>query len=151
MNNYNYDSYDWYRNMNRHNNNYISYMSTNSNSNNFDLFSPKEGFEKGNLFSNLYSEYKNYRPATLTPRNEQERKLYDLQAICFAAHELNLYLDIHPENKSMIALFNDYKDKENELTREYESKYGPLTVDSPATGETSFKWVEDKWPWEGNR
>ena len=44
MNNYKY--YDYlYRN--------------NINMNNQNLFNPKEGFEKGNMFSNLYSEYKN--------------------------------------------------------------------------------------------
>ena len=44
--------------------------------NNQQLFNPNEGFIKGNLFSNLYSEYKNYKPQNLNPRNEQEKMLY---------------------------------------------------------------------------
>ena len=44
----------------------------------------------------------------LNPKDEREKKLYELSAICFAAHELNLYLDLHPEDKSMFMLFNDY-------------------------------------------
>ncbi len=145
MNNYYFDNYNLYRNMS--NNNYYPYM---NNMNEINLYNPKEGFEKGNLFSNLYSEYKNYSPIKYNPKNEREKLLFELQTICFAAHELNLYLDIHPENQSMLALFNDYRRKELELTKQYEEKYGPLTVDSNEVGDNSFKWVEDKWSWEVN-
>lgn len=110
------------------------------------LYSPKEGFEKGNMFMNLYNEYKNYQPASLKPKNDQEKMLFNLQAICFAAHELNLYLDLHPEDQSMITLFNDYIKKIEELTRQYESKYGPLTTSFEMN--KGFNWVEEKWPWE---
>lgn len=125
----NYFRYDMYRNMN----------------NNSNMFSPKEGFEKGNMFMNLYNEYKNYQPTALKPRNEQEKMLYDLQAICFAAHDLNLYLDLHPTDQSMLMLFNDYIRKKESLAKEYETKYGPLTI-----GEmnNTFEWVEKTWPWE---
>ena len=112
------------------------------------LFNPKEGFEKGNLFSNLYREYKNYRPASLRANTDEERLSLNLQALCFAAHELNLYLDLHPEDQSMIALFNDYQKQIQDLTREYETKYGPLFVSSN-NNNSSFEWVNNKWPWEG--
>ena len=134
-------------------NNYISYdLYRNSKMNiftNMNLFAPKESYEKGNLFRDLYSQYKNYRPATLKPRNEQESKLYELSAIAFAAHELNLYLDLHPEDQSMLALFNDYRRKSNELTREYEEKYGPLNISSNSLDGNNFTWATDPWPWEG--
>lgn len=115
-----------------------------------ELFSPKEGYEKGNLFSGLYSQYKNYRPANLKPRNEKESKLYELSTIAFAAHELNLYLDLHPEDQSMLALFNDYRRKSNELIKEYEEKYGPLNISSNSLEGNKFTWATDTWPWEGN-
>ena len=147
MNNYNFDNYNMYRNMS--NDNYFPYMNNNMNNiNNVNLFNPTEGFEKGNLFSNLYSEYKNYMPIKFNPKNEQEKMLYDLQTICFATHELNLYLDLHPDNQSMLTLYNDYMRKERELTKQYEEKYGPLTTNSTEIGDNSFKWVENKWPWE---
>lgn len=132
-----YINYDWYRNANM------------KNFSNMNLFSPREGFEKGNLFSNLYSQYKNYRPAALKPKNEREKKLFELSAIAFAAHELNLYLDIHPEDQSMLALFNDYRRKSNDLIKEYEEKYGPLTISSNSLEGNTFAWEEDAWPWEG--
>ena len=62
---------------------------------------------------------------------------------------LNLYLDLHPEDSSMLTLFNDYRMKENELKRVYESKYGPLTVNSDSViNNDSFMWVNSVWPWE---
>ena len=126
-------------------NNYFRYDMYRMN-NSPKLYSPKEGFEKGNIFMNLYNEYKNYQPASLKPKNDQEKMLFNLQAICFAAHELNLYLDLHPEDQSMITLFNDYIKKVEELTRQYESKYGPLTTSFEMN--KGFNWVEEKWPWE---
>lgn len=129
MNNY-YYQYDWRNNpMN--------------NMNKVNLFNPKEGFEKGNMFENIYSEYKNYKPEVLKPINDREKLLYNIQTICFAAHDLNLYLDLNPNDQSMITLFNDYLKKEEELIKEYESKYGPMTINSNIN-----EWVNNKWPWE---
>ena len=141
----NYINYDWLRN---HNANMYSqnYMMPNNAQNN-NLFNPNEGFLKGNLFKDLYSPYKNYQPAELTPRNEQEKSLYELSAVAFAAHELNLYLDLHPEDQSMFLLFSDYQEKANRLMEEYERKYGPLTINSE--GMKSFNWASTNWPWEG--
>ena len=124
-------------------NNYYQYNWRHTPMNNVDLFNPKEGFEKGNMFSNLYNEYKNYKPLDLKPTNEREKLLYNIQTICFAAHDLNLYLDLNPNDQSMITLFNDYLKKEEELIKEYESKYGPMTVNNNIN-----EWVNNKWPWE---
>lgn len=139
MNNYNYD---WYRN----NTNQMFFNGMNYNQN---LYSPKEGFEKGNMFSNLYEQYKTYRPINVNPMTEQEKMLYEIQTMCFAAHELNLYLDLHPEDKSMIILFKDYQDQIRSLKNEYENKYGPLTVNG-VKNENLFTWESATWPWDRN-
>ena len=132
MNNYNYVNYDWYRksNIDKINN----------------LYNPKEGFEKGNMFPNIYSEYKNYKPLKPKINNEREKLLYDISTICFATHELNLYLDLNPNDMTIIQLYNDYKNKESQLVEEYERKFGPLTTSSIM--KEPFSWEEDKWPWE---
>ena len=136
MYNYNFLNNNWYRNMQ-------------NNMNNSSLFTPIDGFEKGNMFANLYNQYKNYKPAKLKASNEREKIFLELVSICFAAHDLNLYLDLHPEDSSMLALFNDYRMKENELKRVYESKYGPLTVNSDSgINNDSSMWVNSVWPWE---
>jgi len=128
---------------------YYDYLYRN-NMNNQNLFNPKEGFIKGNMFSNLYSEYKNYKPKELVVRTEQERMLYEIDSISFAAHDLNLYLDLHPEDQSMVTLFNDYRKKLEELTKTYESMYGPLSVNSNEMENKTFSWTNSPWPWEGN-
>lgn len=135
MNNYKYYDYLYRNNMNMNNQN---------------LFNPQEGFLKGNMFTNLYNQYKSYQPQKLNPKDEQDRMLYELDSIGFAAHELNLYLDLHPEDQSMVTLFNDYRRKLEELTKNYESKYGPLTVNSNEMENKTFSWVNTPWPWEGN-
>ncbi len=128
---------------------YYDYLYRN-NMNNQNLFNPKEGFIKGNMFSNLYSGYKSYKPKELVVRTEQERMLYEIDSISFAAHDLNLYLDLHPEDQSMVTLFNDYRKKLEELTKTYESMYGPLSVNSNEMENKTFSWVNTPWPWEGN-
>ena len=136
MNNYQYVNYDWY-NMNR------MYQP-----NNLSLYNPEEAIIRGNLFKDLYKDYKNYKPRKPQLRTEQERKLFEIQSLCFAAHELNLYLDLHPENQSMLILMNDYIIKKDQLVKDYENKYGPLTLNS-TENQTSFNWVNNTWPWEG--
>ncbi len=139
MNNYNYLN-ELYNNL------YRDYPNRTV-STSINLYSPTEGYMKGNLFSNIYSEYKNYTPQTLRPKTEQERDLYELSTVAFAAHELNLYLDIHPEDTSLLQLFKDYEEKCKVLTEQYERKYGPLSV-SGITSSKEFNWVNN-WPWEG--
>ncbi len=138
MNRYNYFNNNWVRNMQT--NNFVKP--------NQSLYSPKEAFEKGNLFADLYSQYKNYKPITLKANTEREKMLLELSQIAFAAHELNLYLDVYPNDSSMIALFNDYRDRANQLEKNYEQKYGPLTVDSENQETNYFAWESGSWPWE---
>ena len=127
--------------------NYYDYLHRN-NMNNQNLYNPKEGFEKGNIFSNLYDEYKNYKAEKLNPTNDQEKRMYEIQAISFVAHDLNLYLDMYPEDQSMVVLFNDYRRKLENLIKEYENIYGPMTVDSNEMENNKFAWVNSSWPWE---
>lgn len=112
------------------------------------LFTPAVGLDNGNMFSNLYQPYKNYKPANVSADNEREALMRELGRMSFAAHELNLYLDVHPEDTSMITLFNDYREKANQLMREYDQKFGPLTIISNSLNQNPFMWEKDVWPWE---
>lgn len=121
----------------------------NSNKKNNNFFSEKEGYENGNIYMNLYEQYKNYIPQKLIPKNDKERLFYDYSAACFMAHELNLYLDVYPNNISIIQLFNDYKNKSNMLKQEYEKKYGVMCITSDELEKSPFVWVTEDFPWEG--
>lgn len=147
MNNYTYLNNDWYRSLPT--NLYPTRnITSNVNTGNPSLVTPTEGYNRGNLFADLYDQYKNYRPDTLRASNEQERLFLELSQMNFAAHEINLYLDLYPNDTSMIRLFNDYRQKSSELTKEYESKYGPLTLKSNSLDQIPFMWEQSPWPWE---
>ena len=146
MNNYNYMNYNWFQNP-RLNRNYYPYTNENQ-GNNQNIWNPMEGFEKGNLFQSLYEQYQNYKPQVLKPTNEQERLLTELQAISFAIHDLNLYLDVNPNDQSMALLWSDYQKQLQEKKKEYEEKYGPMTVTSSSIDGKISNWVNSKWPWE---
>lgn len=140
------------------NNNYLKDMYSNFYDSNMNmkmgmpsLYSPDEGYNKGNMFSNLYSQYMNYKPVNLKGNTEQEKMFLELARICFAKHEINLYLDLHPDDVSMITLFNDYREKEMMLRKQYEERFGPITTNSDVLNKTPFMWVKDGWPWEVNR
>ena len=145
MNNYTYLNDEWYKSIPK---NYSFRNNTNMNNFNQSLVTPTEGYNRGNMFANLYDQYKNYRPENLRASNEQERLILEISRTSFAAHELNLYLDIYPNDVSMIKLFNDYREKCEQLTKEYEQKYGPLSVKSDSLNQTPFMWEKSPWPWE---
>ena len=114
---------------------------------NHPLKEPYEGFIRGNLFDHLYRQYQNYRPTKLVPNNEQAELLLNVDELSFAAHEINLYLDVYPNDTQMIALFNHYQQMANEATKAYEKKYGPLTVNA-LSNRDQFSWEAYAWPWE---
>lgn len=128
-------------------NNYFRNTTPSIKNNNSSLYTPIEGYNKGNLFADLYEGYKNYKPVSLVAGNEQQKLFLELSRMAFAAHELNLYLDLNPDDETMLSLFNDYKKRANNLMMEYENKYGPLTISSDNL--SSFLWEKQDWPWEG--
>lgn len=115
---------------------------------NNNLYNPYEGFTKGNLFKNLYQEYKNYKPVILEPKSEEEEYLLNLDQTAFASHELNLYLDVHPDDEEAIRLFNNYREMANTALNEYERRYGPITINSKMLEHFPWAWTMINFPWE---
>jgi len=113
-----------------------------------DLVSVKDGFRRGNIFADLYWPY-NKQTYNFTPKNARQKLLLDIMENCFYAHELNLYLDNYPDDLDKIMLFNKYNKKTDELTKEYNEKYEPLTLSGNELNETPWTWEDSPWPWEG--
>ncbi len=111
-----------------------------------NVLSPMDGFLRGNMFQDEYEPYKNLTYFKLNPSNDKERLLYQVMAYSFAINDLNLYLDLHPDNKGMLDLFKKYVKEEKELCNEYVNKYGPLEVNE-VKGQ-KFDWINSPWPWE---
>ena len=142
--------YDYRNNLdyyNYSNNNYNKPMFTKDESP-ASLYDPYNGFIRGNMFPSLYNSYKLNKPLDITPQNDKEALLLYLNATSFAAHDINLYLDIYPDDRDMIELFNQYKMEANKLMGEYQNKYGPLVVNSEATNKIPWSWDDNPWPWE---
>ncbi len=106
----------------------------------------KEGFLRGNLMKDEYVPYKNLTYFKLKPENEREALLLKLMANTFAIIDLNLYLDLHPEDLNAFDLFKKYEKEKQEVENVYIEKYGPVLV-TETTGST-FNWIDNPWPWD---
>ena len=140
--NYDYNSID---NDISYNDYDINIDSINFNRNN-KLFTIEEGYNKGNMFENLYSKYKNY-VYKLSTSNEKDNLLYNIQMYNFALKDLNLYLDINPNDQYMLMEYQKIRKKLEELKEKYEYKYGPLCAEK-SLNEDKFSWIKNPWPWD---
>lgn len=73
------------------------------------------------------------------------RKIQELE---FAAVDINLYLDNHPENKNALSDYNKACEELKRLRKMYENQFGPLMPFGESPSEYPFKWVNEPWPWE---
>ena len=116
--------------------------------NNVNLTTTKEGFLKGNMFKDEYKPYKNLTFMNISPKNDREAKLWNIMQYEFAINDLNLYLDVHPDNREVL---NVLKKNINELKKEKEEfikLYGPLQVCDTLNTDETFKWINNPWPWD---
>ena len=111
-----------------------------------NILNPMEGFLRGNMFQDEYEPYKNLTYFKLYPKDEKEKLVYQVMAYSFAINDLNLYLDLHPDNKEVFNLFKKYVQEEKELSQEYVKKYGPLEV-TEVLG-SKYDWLNSPWPWD---
>lgn len=127
------------------------YNIDNLNINNFrtnkpELVPAREGFNRGNMFKDEYSPYKNhyYKVVVSSKRDELLLKIQELN---FCTKDISLYLDIYPNDVRMLELFKKYSASLEELKREYERNYGPLQA-KDVTSTTEFTWINNPWPWD---
>ena len=125
-------------------NNYNSYKEDKSNK----LYDSYNGLIRGNLFKNLYVPYESKEPYEIRPMNEQAKMLTNIDALKFAMIDLNLYLDINPDDKELINLFNKYRKEHEDLMKQYENMYGPITLNSDSLNTYPWSWINMPWPWE---
>ena len=113
-----------------------------------DLFDPYNAFIRGNLFKNLYDPYKNNEPYEIKPANEQAKLLTKINSLCFSLKDLNLYLDVYPNDNNIINLYNRYNNEKEQLVKDYENMYGPICLNSEALNSYPWSWNDTPWPWE---
>lgn len=112
------------------------------------LVSTEEGFLRGNMWAGEYEPYKNMKYKMLKPTCEREKLLFKIMEMDFAINDLNLYLDLHPEDIEIYEKFKKYTQECLYLKDEFARKYGPLTLDQ--TQAQQYKWMENPWPWDND-
>ena len=78
--------------------------------------------------------------------NEQARLLRRLSAYQFAAWELHIFLDTHPNNCEAARKLEEIQKTVECLTSQYEAAYGPLGESAAQTSR--WAWITGPWPWE---
>lgn len=64
----------------------------------------------------------------------------------FAAHEIKLFLDTHPDDTKALKKLAEFEELSKACVEEYESKFGPIKRNSQKI--QWWSWVNDPWPWE---
>lgn len=121
---------------------YINNINFNRNS---TLQDYEEGFNKGNMFKNIYSKYKNH-VYKLKVNNKRDDLLYKVQMYTFILKDLGLYLDVHPNDKEVFKVFIDIKRRLKTVKEKYDSLYGPLCLE--ATSDDKYDYINNPWPWK---
>ena len=149
--NNNNDFYDMnldYFNLNKYdikNNEFMNYNNMNK-SDNLDL---ENGFYLGNIFSDLYKPYKNFKPKKINAYSEQQKMLLRIQELDFIINDLNLYLDVYPNDIKCYEIFKKYCLELESLKKKYEEKYQVLELINDTKGK--YTWIEEPWPWDGGK
>jgi spore coat protein JB len=112
------------------------------------LVDSKEGFLRGNMFRSEYIPYKDMPCKKLNPTCKRDALLYKIMEMDFAINDLNLYLDLHPEDEMVYEKFKKYAKECMLLKDEYAKTYGPLTLQE-TTGKT-YNWINNPWPWDND-
>lgn len=121
-------------------------MKMNTNINNSKFLTAKEGFLKGNMFRDEYLPYKNLTYINIVPKNDREAKLFNVMQYSFAINDMNLYLDLHPEDRVALRYFEELVKEEKKAKKEYIESYGPITV-TEVKGD-KFDWIDSPWSWD---
>ena len=81
---------------------------------------------------------------------EREKLFQFIKEVSFAVTDINLYLDTHPCDKNALQYFKKYRDLREQAITEYSKKFGPVMV-TDVDSDCYWTWVENSWPWEGER
>lgn len=77
---------------------------------------------------------------------QREIMLKKIGTYKFVLKDLELYLDTHPKDEMALSKYAEYEALLKPMVKEFESRFGPLTV-SPDNGN-KFLWVKNPWPWD---
>ena len=104
-----------------------------------------EALSRGTLFPGLDLPFMN-----IVNNDVAQTPLTELQAVCFVAHELSLYLDTHRDDAEAFQMYQTFLALKKEAHERYTRMCGPITH-SDMLGASSYVWPDDPWPWDYKR
>lgn len=116
--------------------------------NNSDPFNPEEAFMLGNFFSSLYVPYCGWTNFPVCPQNPRQRALAKVMMLEFNLHELNLYLDTHPNDQQALDRFHEFHHEVLQAREEFNQQFGPLAILDVHEKEVPWAWKMGPWPWQ---
>jgi spore coat protein JB len=83
--------------------------------------------------------------------NKRQCALLRIMELEFAAIDLNLFLDTHPDDSCALTDFAAVSQELMKAKSEFEARYGPLMNFGFGLNEgNTWRWIESPWPWEVN-
>lgn len=79
--------------------------------------------------------------------NNLNNLLLNVQAKTFLAHDLLLYLDTHPDDRTAFEAYRHALSKRGEAVRIYENQVRALTPDGLLC-RPDFNWIDEPFPWQ---
>lgn len=81
--------------------------------------------------------------------NDRQKLLDLVNQSSFAAYDMLLYLDTHPDDMEAQAFYHKNACLRRDSMNEYSRQYGPLTMDTiDSTHSDRWDWMMQPWPWE---
>lgn len=105
-------------------------------------YESNEALSRGTLFPGLDLPFMN-----IVNKNVAVTPLTELMAIDFVAHELELYLDTHKDDKQAFEMYQTFLALANEAHARYVKKFGPV-LQTDMLGAESYTWLDNPWPWD---
>ena len=79
--------------------------------------------------------------------SRQQEMLLQVQTLQFAALDIALYLDTHPNDPVALYRHKMYTEKLKEVKDAYEIQFGPMTIFSYESGD-NWRYINSPWPWD---
>lgn len=115
--------------------------------NDMNLYDPNQAFKAGTIFKSLDLPYKNLKMPVLVPTSQKDAFMMEIQKYGIVVHDIDLYLDVYPNDENAIALRKKYYKEYTDLKDTYQRMYPPFDLCSNDINKVPFSWSTNKFPW----
>ena len=80
--------------------------------------------------------------------NNKQQLMYNIDKLSFAADDVKLFLDTHPDNTDALDYYEKIKIMRNKAVEEYTNMYGPISAYQVNVSNNSWVRNQGPWPWQ---